>query len=161
LSITLEVDFCIEAVEEALARHSKPDMCNTDQGSRVTSTAFTQVLMDTKISIPMDGRGAWRQECFLGKGCIEQSKMKRFFFTPAATCPRLGQPSETIGSSTIPNARIRGSITRHPIRLTSAGCRYSRPQLNKGQNLLINWTQTVQINRATSVVTIEKFNAIQ
>ena len=74
LSITLEVDFCIEAVEEALARHGKPDMCNTDQGSQVTSTAFTQVLMDTKISIPMDGRGAWRQECFLGKAVSKNQK---------------------------------------------------------------------------------------
>jgi len=74
LSITLEVDFCIEAVEEALARHGKPDMCNTDQGSQVTSTAFIQVLMDTKISIPMDGRGAWRQECFLGKAVSNNQK---------------------------------------------------------------------------------------
>ena len=41
LSITLEVDFCIEAVEEALARYGKPDIFNTDQGSQFTSIDFT------------------------------------------------------------------------------------------------------------------------
>ena len=60
LSITLEVDFCIEAVEEALVRHGSPDIFNTDQGSQFTSIAFTQVLKDAEISISMDGRGAWR-----------------------------------------------------------------------------------------------------
>ncbi len=65
LSITLEVDFCIEAVEEALARHDKPDIFNTDQGSQFTSIAFTQVLKDAKIAISMDGKGAWRDNVFV------------------------------------------------------------------------------------------------
>ena len=58
LSITLEVDFCIAAVEEALARQGPPDIFNTDQGSQFTSIAFTQVLKDAKIAISMDGKGA-------------------------------------------------------------------------------------------------------
>ncbi len=65
LSITLETDFCIEAVEEALARHGKPDIFNTDQGSQFTSIAFTQVLKDAEIAISMDGRGAWRDNVFV------------------------------------------------------------------------------------------------
>ena len=65
LSITLEVDFCIEAVEEALARYGKPDIFNTDQGSQFTSIAFTQVLKDAEIAISMDGRGAWRDNVFV------------------------------------------------------------------------------------------------
>jgi putative transposase len=65
LSITLEVDFCVEAVEEALARHGKPDIFNTDQGSQFTSIAFTQVLKDAEISISMDGKGAWRDNVFV------------------------------------------------------------------------------------------------
>ena len=65
LSITLEVDFCIEAVEEALVRHGKPDIFNTDQGSQFTSIAFTQVLKDAEIAISMDGRGAWRDNVFV------------------------------------------------------------------------------------------------
>ena len=60
LSITMEADFCIEAVEEALARHSKPDIFNTDQGSQFTSIDFTTVLKKAEIAISMDGKGAWR-----------------------------------------------------------------------------------------------------
>src|SRR6187431_3803573 len=44
LSITMEAGFCVEAVEEALARHGKPEIFNTDQGSQFTSTAFTGLL---------------------------------------------------------------------------------------------------------------------
>ncbi len=65
LSITLEADFCIQAVKEALALHSKPDIFNTDQGSQFTSIAFTQVLKDAEIAISMDGRGAWRDNVFV------------------------------------------------------------------------------------------------
>lgn len=65
LSITLEVDFCIEAVEEALARHGKPDIFNTDQGSQFTSMAFTEVLKNAGIAISMDGKGAWRDNVFV------------------------------------------------------------------------------------------------
>ena len=56
LSITLETDFCIEALEEALARFGAPDIFNTDQGSQFTSMAFTAVLQRERIAIGMDGR---------------------------------------------------------------------------------------------------------
>ena len=49
LTITLEVNSCIEAIEEALARYGKPDIFNTDQGSQFTSIAFTEALKDAKI----------------------------------------------------------------------------------------------------------------
>jgi putative transposase len=65
LSITLEADFCIEAVEEALARHGKPDIFNTDQGSQFTSIAFIKMLKDAEIAISMDGKGAWRDNVFV------------------------------------------------------------------------------------------------
>ena len=65
LSITMEVDFCLEAVEEALARHGRPDIFNTDQGSQFTSTAFTGLLLKNDIAISMDGRGAWRDNVFV------------------------------------------------------------------------------------------------
>ena len=65
LSITMEADFCIEAVEEALARHGKPEIFNTDQGSQFTSAAFTGLLHDNAIQISMDGRGAWRDNVFV------------------------------------------------------------------------------------------------
>jgi putative transposase len=60
VSITMESDFCVEALEEALARFGKPEIFNTDQGSQFTSMAFTSVLLREEIAISMDGRGAWR-----------------------------------------------------------------------------------------------------
>ncbi|MCE8530523.1 IS3 family transposase [Ruegeria pomeroyi] len=65
VSITLEADFCIEAVEEALARHGAPELFNTDQGSQFTSTGFIKVLAARKIKISMDGKGAWRDNVFV------------------------------------------------------------------------------------------------
>jgi putative transposase len=65
LSITMEAGFCVEAVEEALARHGKPEIFNTDQGSQFTSTTFTGLLTDNAIAISMDGRGAWRDNVFV------------------------------------------------------------------------------------------------
>jgi putative transposase len=65
LSITLEVEFCLEAVEEALARHGRPEIFNTDQGSQFTSGVFTALLMENAIAISMDGRGAWRDNVFV------------------------------------------------------------------------------------------------
>jgi putative transposase len=60
VSITMEADFCVEALEEALARYGNPEIFNTDQGSQFTSQAFTSVLLREKIAISMDGKGAWR-----------------------------------------------------------------------------------------------------
>ena len=65
LSITLVAGFCIEALEEALARHGKPDIVNTDQGSQFTSHDFTGVLLAAGIAISMDGKGAWRDNVFV------------------------------------------------------------------------------------------------
>ena len=65
LSITMEAAFCIEAVEEALAKYGRPDIFNTDQGSQFTSVAFTGVLQDNAIAISMDGKGSWRDNVFV------------------------------------------------------------------------------------------------
>ena len=60
VSITLETAFCIEAVEDAITRYGRPEIFNTDQGSQFTSIDFIKLLKDAKISISMDGKGAWR-----------------------------------------------------------------------------------------------------
>jgi putative transposase len=73
VSIDMAVDFCLEVVEEALARHGTPDIFNTDQGSQFTSLAFTGLLTDNGIAISpsaalragMDGKGAWRDNVFI------------------------------------------------------------------------------------------------
>ena len=65
VSITMEVGFCLEAVEEALARHGRPEIFNTDQGSQFTGQDFTGLLLDNAIAISMDGKGAWRDNVFI------------------------------------------------------------------------------------------------
>ena len=65
VSITMEVDFCLEAVEEAPARHGRPEILNTDQGSQFTSAPFTGLPSGNGIAISMDGRGAWRDNVFV------------------------------------------------------------------------------------------------
>jgi putative transposase len=67
LSITMEVEFCLEAMQEALAKYGKPEIFNTDQGSQSTSAAFTVLLLDNQIAISMDGRGSWRDNVFVGR----------------------------------------------------------------------------------------------
>jgi putative transposase len=56
VSITLDAEFCVEALIESLSL-SKPQIFNTDQGSQFTSTAFTGVLESQGVAISMDGRG--------------------------------------------------------------------------------------------------------
>ncbi|MBK6304755.1 MAG: IS3 family transposase [Gemmatimonadetes bacterium] len=65
VSITLDSAFCIAAVEEALARHGRPAIFNTDQGAQFTSAAFTGLLHDHGIQISMDGKGCWRDNIFV------------------------------------------------------------------------------------------------
>ena len=64
VSITLEDDFCVGALEEALSKHGKPEIVNTDQGSQFTGAAFTGVLARHGVAISMDGKGAWRDNVF-------------------------------------------------------------------------------------------------
>ena len=65
VSITMEASFCVETLEEALAKHGKPEIFNTDQGSQFTGMAFTSVLIKNGIAISMDGKGAWRDNVFV------------------------------------------------------------------------------------------------
>ena len=65
VSITMEAAFCVEALEDALARHGKPEILNTDQGSQFTGAAFTGVLIKNEIAVSIDGRGAWRDNVFV------------------------------------------------------------------------------------------------
>ncbi|WP_354141725.1 IS3 family transposase [Bradyrhizobium sp. LB11.1] len=65
LSITMEAAFCVATLEDAMARHGKPEIFNTDQGSQFTGAAFTGVLAGNGIAISMDGRGAWRDNVFV------------------------------------------------------------------------------------------------
>ena len=64
LSNTLEADFCVEALEEALSK-GKPGIFNTDQGSQFTSAAFTGALLERGIQVSMDGKGRYLDNIFV------------------------------------------------------------------------------------------------
>ena len=61
----MDADFCVTALEEAIARFGKPEIFNTDQGSQFTSFAFTNTLREADIRISMDGRGRWMDNVFI------------------------------------------------------------------------------------------------
>jgi putative transposase len=65
LSNTMDASFCVEALNEALARHGRPEIFNTDQGSQFTSFDFTGVLKEAGITISMDGRGRCMDNIFI------------------------------------------------------------------------------------------------
>ena len=77
ISNTMDTDFCIEALEEAIENHGAPEIFNTDQGSQFTSQRFTSVLKAHGIRISMDGRGRWMDNVFIERlwrslkyGCV-------------------------------------------------------------------------------------------
>ena len=65
LSNTMDTDFCLEALQEAMARYGTPEIFNTDQGSQFTSPQFTKILTDAGIRVSMDGRGRWMDNVFI------------------------------------------------------------------------------------------------
>ncbi len=65
LSITLETEPCLEALNEAMARYGRPEIMNTDQGSQFTSLDFIKALKEAEIAISLDGKGAWRDNVFV------------------------------------------------------------------------------------------------
>jgi putative transposase len=65
LSNTMDVSFCVSALEEALAKFGTPEIFNTDQGSQFTSAAFTGALTAAAVKISMDGRGRWMDNVFI------------------------------------------------------------------------------------------------
>lgn len=65
LSNTMDTEFCVDALEEALGRHGTPEIFNTDQGAQFTSDLFTKVLKDAGVRISMDGKGRWMDNVFI------------------------------------------------------------------------------------------------
>lgn len=65
VSNTMEVEFCLEVLEEAMARFGRPEIFNTDQGSQFTSPRFAGLLLKSGVRISMDGRGRWMDNVFI------------------------------------------------------------------------------------------------
>ncbi len=65
VSNTMTADFCVEALQEALARHGKPEVFNTDQGSQFTCEDWTRELDESGVKVSMDGKGRWIDNVFI------------------------------------------------------------------------------------------------
>lgn len=110
LSNTMDVSFCVAALEAALARLGKPEIFNTDQGSQFTSAAFTGVLGKAAVRISMDGRGRWMDKS-LSSGCDARSNTRISISRAMPTAARPGPGSAPGSPSTTPTARTRRSTT--------------------------------------------------
>jgi putative transposase len=65
LSTTMESDFCVRALEQALSEFGTPEIFNTDQGAQFTAEAFTSVLLKRGVKVSMDGRGRYTDNIFV------------------------------------------------------------------------------------------------
>ena len=125
LSITMEAAFCVETLEDALARHGRPEIFNTDQGSQFTGAAFTGLLANNGIAISMDGKGAWRDKCSLS-GCGVASNTRRSICEPTKPSARREARLVGISTSTMADDRIRALTTAPRIKPTSIFLRSAR-----------------------------------
>ena len=98
LSITMDTAFCIEAVEDAMARFGKPEIFNTDQGSQFTSRGFTGLLIAADIRISMDGKGAWRDNVFVER-LWKSVKYEEVYLRAYAQC--VGQREDLSGHAAL------------------------------------------------------------
>src|SRR6266540_2056095 len=148
LSITMEASFCVETLEDALARHGKPDIFNTDQGSQFTGQAFTGVLANNGIAISMDGKGAWRTMSS-SSGCGAASNTRRCICGPMTASAKPALQSAATSTSTTAGDHIRALTARHPIKPTSRCC-LSAWQPNHGRCSTYRCGESVQTTGTTS-----------
>ena len=134
VSNSMESGFCVEAVEEALARFGAPRIFNTDQGSQFTSEAFTGLLKKHAIQINMDGKGCWRGNVFVER-LRRTVKYEEVYLHVYESVP---QARESLvrycvtSRYTTASDRTRVLIVEHPTRSTSICGNYlglhNRPQ---------------------------------
>jgi hypothetical protein len=98
-SLRLKLLFHEQRVEDAMARHGKPEIFNTDQGSQFTGQAFTGVLTENAIAISMDGKGTWRDNVCSSSGPGAASNTRRSICAPTTTSARLALQSVAIWTS--------------------------------------------------------------
>ena len=118
VSITMEAAFCVETLEEALAKHGKPKIFNTDHGSQFTGAAFTGLLIKNGIAISMDGKGAWRDNVFverLWRSVKYEEVYLRAYDSVAEPANRL----DAISTSTTAADLTRALTGARPIKFTS------------------------------------------
>ena len=122
LSNTLAADFCVEALEEALARYGRPEIFNTDQGSQFTSDDFTGTLKRHGVMISMDGKGRCMDNIFVGCGAASNTRKSTSTLMRRSLRPR---PASAPGSaSTMRSASTRASALARRGKFTRKACGY-------------------------------------
>jgi putative transposase len=131
LSNTLDADFCVEALEEALSRYGRPEIFNTDQGSQFTSDDFTGTLKRHGVTISMDGKslpsrkrgaGAWTTSSSNGCGAVSNTKRSTSMPMPQWPKPR---PALAAGwTFTTRSASTRAWVIARRGKFTSKACGY-------------------------------------
>ena len=106
LANTMTADFCVAALNEALALYGAPEIFNSDQGSQFTAEAFTSVLLDAGVKISMDGVGRAIDNVFIER-LWRTLKYDHIYLTPPRTGPRVVPASANSSSTTqIPHSSL-------------------------------------------------------
>jgi putative transposase len=108
-------------LEDVLAKHGRPDLFNTDQGSQFTGSAFTGVLANSSVAISMDGKGAWKDNVFV-EWLWRSVKYEEVYLRAYAASARPVRRSDDTSTSTIIAGRIRALTAQDPISPTSPRC---------------------------------------
>ncbi|MEY9397888.1 hypothetical protein ABIF66_008704 [Bradyrhizobium japonicum] len=119
VSITMEAAFCVEAVQEALAKHGRPEIFNTDQGSQFTSLESPMCCWTRRSPSAWTARAPGATTC-LSSGSGARSNTKKYISAPTTACPRRERQLPSIWPSTIRDALTRALTGARPTRLTSA-----------------------------------------
>ena len=94
LSNSMDTTFCIDALNEALAKYGRPNIFNTDQGSQFTSEDFTDILQSSEIKISMDGKGRWVDNVFverLWRSLKYEEVYLKAYYTPKEARTGIGE----------------------------------------------------------------------
>lgn len=149
VSISLDAEFCIETLEEALARYGKSTIVNSDQSSQFTSTDFTAVLHREKIAISMDGKSRWRDNVFVER-LWRSVKYEEVYLNAYASVPeaRAGI-GRYIGfyNAVRPHSALGGRRLTKYISTSRFSQRHDHQRQSTYQN-----REPVQINQTTSYV---------
>jgi putative transposase len=118
LSDTLTADFCVEALQEALAKFGRPEIFNTDQGTQFTSDEWIKTLKDAGVAVSIDGKGRWIDNVFIER-LWRSVKYEESICTFTRTAPRRARGRPDTSASATRAALIRPSSTGGRTRCTS------------------------------------------
>ena len=150
LSITMQAAFCVETLE-ALARHGRPDIFNTDQGSQFTGSAFTGMLTSHDIAISMDGKGAWRDNVFVERlwRSVKYEEVYLRAYETVGEARELHRPVSRLLQR--PTSTFESSTAAPRIKPTSTRC-HSAWQPKPGRGSTYRRGDFVQTSGTSSVV---------